>query len=411
MTRHGRIGGLPFLWAFLIFVAGSTFAMFASNTDWLGSWRQAIDRGAGTVVITGPLLSGLVAGSYASLRRTTVRDLVIVSARRWQGWFGPAIRLWVAAVVSLCALLAVVTVRAQILDVPTPARQFLIVPVAVLVLGVHTLIGLTIGLRASPRVAALLAAGISFGLFLVSHSHLAPPSFTTGGVTGSMYGEQYRVGSVIALCVFAVASAAVLAPWVGWSERLVRVRWGVTVVAVACIVGLAQKTWPDIEARLEAGPVAFRCEQAVLEICLVRERPSDDFKDIATRLDALAEPLRAIGVEVPTRWKYGLYGQPVDLDRGVLFLSGDGELGGRVDDDDLLRSLVEPADCARHPGGTEPASVYGSRALIQGWLATRNGLPAMLTFRPTYPTEKAEAWVRTTYDQLRRCDLDAIRRP
>lgn len=180
MTRGGRVGGLSFGCAVLILAGGTALAMFTAPEGWLGSWRQAIDNGVGTVSITGPLASGLVAGSYSSLRGTTLADLVLVSARRWRGWFGLAVRIWAAAVVALLVLLVVLTVRARFLDVPTPPRQFLIVPLGVLVLGVHALIGLAIGLRAPPRVAAVLAAVTSFGFFVLSNSHLAPPSFNTG---------------------------------------------------------------------------------------------------------------------------------------------------------------------------------------------------------------------------------------
>ncbi|MCX6396795.1 MAG: hypothetical protein NTV23_09945 [Propionibacteriales bacterium] len=411
MRVAGRVGGLSFGWVVVILQVGTWFAISTAEPGWLGSWRQAIDNAVGTVSITGPLLAGLVAGSYASLRGTSLADLVQVSARPWRGWFGPALRLWAASVIGLVTLLAALTVRAQLLEVPTPPRQFLVVPLGLLVLGVHALVGLVLGLRASPRVAPVLAAGTSFGLFLLANSHLAPPSFITGGVTGSMYGEQYRLGSVLVLCVFAVASGAVLAPWAGCSKAFPWVRWMVTAASVAVIIGLAQKAWPDVESRLEAGPISFRCEQGTVEICVVRERPSKDLHELAARLETLAAPLRGLGLAVPTRWKYLLVGHRVDPGWGVLILEGRGARGGRVDDADLLRSLARPASCPEVPAEDEPPSVYVSRALVAGWLAQQNGMRAMVTFRPGYPAKKAEAWIRTTYDQLRRCDLDAIRRP
>lgn len=411
MRRRGRVGGLTFLPALLVLLIGSGIAMATSGTSWLGSWRQAVDNAMGTVVITGPLLSGLVAGTYSSLRRTALADLVASSGRPVRGWYGPAIRLWVAAVVSLGLVVTVVTVRASFLDVPVPPRQLVIVLPTVVTLAVHALIGIVIGLHVGPRVSAVLAAFISFGLFLLATNHLAPPCFMTGGVTGSMFGEQYRLSSVVALCSFAALSAAALAPWTLGTSRGFRSRWAVSLAAGTAFLALAQVAWPDLETRLEPTAISYRCAGSGPEVCVVSERAADDVGAVARRMRALASPLLAIGSPIPGRWTHGLYGQPAEAGSGVLILSSESESGGTVTDAELVRSLVEPAQCPQYPNGDEPGPVFGARVQILNWLVARSGLDPRSQFPPWIFSSESDRWVRTTYAQLRRCDLDEIRPP
>lgn len=410
MSRRGSIGGLSFFRAFLVLQVGTWFAMFTSADGWQTSWRQAVDNGVGTVEITGPLLAGLVAGTYAALRRTSFADLVLSSQRPRRGWFGPAARFVAAAALSLLVLLVVVTVLGWRHGVPLTPRAFVIVPVGLLVLVFHALLGLAIGVRAGPRVAAVLAAFVSFGLFLLAVNHLAPPSFVTGGVTGPMYGEQYRLGSVLLLCGFAVASVVAVSPWVTGSGQHWRRRAAVSGVAGIALVALAQLPCPDLESRLEPSTVTYQCGGSAPVICMVRDRPNGDLEDISRRLGDFAEPLRRVRAVLPETWRQDVHSQPVG-GTGRLSLSVPAELGGRPTDQELVRSLTMPTGCPAFSDGTEPEQSFYARNLLTTWIGFRNGLGETRKARPWFSSAASETWVRTTYAQLRRCELDAVHRP
>lgn len=398
--------------AVLVLQVGFWFAMVTSLEYWLGSWRGAIEQAAGAVEIAGPLLAGLAAQTYAGLRRTAIPDLVIASVRPTRGWLAPAFRLWIASVISLGMVMIAVTVRSRILDAPTPGRQFLIVPVCVLMLAVHALIGMVIGLRAGPRVAGVLAAFTSFCLFLLATEHLAPPSFITGGATGGMIGEQYRWAAVIALCGFAAASALAVAPWVLWTTQWARQRWLISIVAGLCIAGLGHVTWPDVEGRLEpAALVPYRCGGAVPQVCAPTERVADDLGRISRRLGELATPLRDAGALLPAKWSWMIPGRR-PLDGGSLLISVEAELGGRVGDKELIRSLIDPAACPEYTSNREPTESFSARVLLLNWISIRNGFGrSSKKLAAVLEAENFEGWVRTTYAQLRTCDLDAVRKP
>lgn len=410
MSRRGSIGGLSFLRAFVVLQAGTWFAMSTSPDGWQTSWRQAVDNGVGTVEIIGPLLAGLVAGTYAALGRTSFADLVLSSERPRRGWFGPAAGFLVAAVLSLLVLLVVVTLLGWRHGVPLTTRAFVIVPVGLLVLVCHALLGMVIGVRASPRVAAVLAAFFSFGLFLLAVNHLAPPSFVTGGVTGPMYGEQYRLGSILLLCGFAVASAVAVLPWVTGSRQLWRRRATVSGVAGLALVALAQQSWPDLESRLESAAVSYQCGGSAPVICMVRDRPNGDLVETSRRMGAFADPLGRAGAVLPERWQQDVNNRPVD-GAGRLSLSVPTELGERPTDQELVRSLTMPAGCPAFADSTEPEQSFYARNLLTTWIGFRNGLGDTRKARPWFSSAASERWVRTTYSQLRRCDLDAVHRP
>lgn len=405
MRGPRRIGGLGWPVLLILFQAATWFSLFTSETSWLRSWRQAVDNAVGTIVIVGPLLAGLVAGTYAALRGSALGDLLVASAHPVRSWFAPAVRLWSVAVLSLVLAVGALSVRSAFYGVPMPSRQLVILMLGVIVLGVHGLVGVAIGLRGPPRAAPVLAAFISYGLFLLAGNHLAPPSFETGGVTGTMYGEQYRPGSVAALCVFGVLSGIVLLPWVG-AARPGRWAWAISAAAVVATIGLAQVTWPDTERRLEAAEIGYACGRDSPQVCVVDERPGDDLPRISWRLRELSAPLSSIGVDLPDRWRQDLFGHPKDRGSGRLII-GDRE----IRDQDLVRSLVEPAGCPQYPDGNEPAELFGARVQILNWLVFRNELDTRSTFPPWFSSTKSEAWVRDTYAQLKSCDLDAVRRP
>lgn len=408
MSRHGRVGGLRFPVAFAALTVSCWIGLLTSADGWWWSWRMAVDNAVGSVTIFGPVLAGLAASTYAGLRQGALADLTVGSVRPVRGWFGPAVRLWAAAVLALLGVLIVITVRARFLDVPTPPRQFVIVPLGILVLAVHTMIGMVLGLRVSPRAAPVLAAFVSFGLFLLAVSHLAPPSFVTGGVTGAMFGAQYRIGSVVVLCLFAVGSALVLVPWSGWTSRPVRVRWVASGAAAAALIGLAQVSWPDVESRLETAQIRYRCGSADPEVCFPEDRMSDDFEQVSDQLRRLSQPLVDAGAVMPARWVMRVYPDSFDPAAGDLSYSND--LRGLPDDDDLVQTLMRPALCTQYAPGMEPQHVFDGRVGILYWVRFHNGFGGVKD-RPWFHSADGRAWVKKTYGQLRRCDLDAVYRP
>ncbi|MGL5827443.1 MAG: hypothetical protein ACRCYU_21940 [Nocardioides sp.] len=398
--------------SFALMHCGSWFAMVVSNRTWVGSWKMALDWAAGSTIVVGPLLAGLVAVRYAEVHRTSLPELVASSVRPMRSWFGPALRLWLLALGSLGLLVVELTVLGWVRGLHVVPRQLLILVPCALVLAVHALVGMVTGSRMPGRYAAPLAAAAAFGLFLLSTLGLAPDVFATGGVTGSLAGEQYRLSAVVLL----TGSAALLlvalvllagAPGPRW---LSVARLGGAVGAGLVAFTVSATSALDIEGRLEPAAADYVCRGVEPQVCGLRDTPLF-VGDAAARMHQLSRPLVAVGVRLPDRWNQYTPGRPADRSAGGLSLSSDVVLGSHVPDLEIIRSLTTPATCVNVYDGSEPESSTNARLLLARWIAFRNGLGDTSKARAWFSAPESEQWVRKSYDHLTRCEFDELRRP
>lgn len=411
MSRVGSsVRGRLLLPGLLLQVA-SWFAMLVHGTQWRGSWMNAVDQAAGTVVIAGPVLAALVANEYAARRQTSLPELVSPSVHPFRGWYQPVIALWLLAVASLA--LVVVEAAALVLAAGPPlfARPLVVLPLCALLLAVHALLGLAIGLRLGPRLAGAVAGTASFGLFLLAVAHLAPAPFAFAGATGDLVGQAYRASTMLALGSVAAISLIAVAAVTGWTERVAQLRVAVSLGCLAVAMVLSHDGFADSSQTYHAVRVPFVCRGTAPQVCVPVEAPRS-LTAATARMHDLVAPLEAIGIPLPRRWTY-YWGQSDPPSGGVLGMLSNGVLSGRVSDEDVTRSLTKPAPCTRYLGGSEPVPSVSARDLLQDWIKVRNGRDDTFTDAPRawFASPASEAWVRTTYAQLRRCDLGAVRLP
>lgn len=413
MTRIGRSVGTRLTLPALVLQAGSWFAMLAHGASWRGDWMNAVDQAAGTVVITGPLLAAIVANEYARRDETSLPSLAVSSAHPLYAWYRPVTVLVLLAWVNQVVVVAQAAVLTRLVGVPVFARPLPVLVLSAVVLVCHALVGMAVGRRLPPRLAGAVAGSAAFGLFLLAVAHLAPAAFDLAAASGQLVGVRYRSSTLLALGSTALISALALAATTTWTGRSRRWRGGLAVAGVVAAMVLSNGGLVPVDSRYVAGPASLRCSGAAPVVCVAAEAPRA-LPAASRRMHRLAAPLVAAQVRLPSRWTY-YWGQRVFPAGGVLTMLSSRVLDARVLESDVVTSLATPALC---PGFfAEPSSdlerALEVRMLLEQWIGVRNGVRYGLTDAPRawFASPASEAWVRTTYAQLRRCDLAALRRP
>jgi hypothetical protein len=389
----------------------SWLAMLAHGRDWVGAWMNAVDEVAGSVVVVGPLLAGLTANVYAHRGRTSLPVLTVASAHPLRAWYAPAARFWGLAILNVVVLLGEAAVLVSAAGCPLSLSALVIVPVCCAVLACHVLLGMVIGLRLSPKLAGAVAGAVSFGGFLLAVAHLAPPAFVTGGVTGDLVGQQYRSSVVLTLALDAVLTVVALSAGTGWNTRWVQARAAAALVTIASAVLLGNGQVVDLDNRFVAVQAPFKCRGAAPSVCVPRDAPRS-LADASRRFHRLAGPLRTAGVDLPDRWDF-YWGQRVRPGSGVLSLDDGDVLRTRVADEEVISALATPARCAAFSSDLPVERAITVQLLLEHWIAVRNGRGFGDTRIPRswFSSQASEAWVRSTYAKLRRCDVGGLRFP
>jgi hypothetical protein len=404
VTRPGRTARVPLLAPAVLLHVASWLAVVAHGFDWVGSWMNAVDEVAGSVVIVGPLVAGLTANAYARLNQTALPELVVTSLHPVRGWYDTALRYWALSVVNLLVLLGEAVVLVRIAGPRVFAEALLIVPVCVLLLACHVVVGMVIGLRLGPRLAGAVAGVTSFGLFLLAVAQLAPRAFVVGGATDALVGQRYRASVQIALALVAFLTLAAVAVLSGWSSRWLRTR---TVLGLTAVAGamLFSSVGADLNDRLVAVQVPLRCRGEAPEVCVPADAPRS-LGSASRGMHRLARPLEDAGVDLPDRW-VDYWGQQPDPRVGLLSLLSRGELRKEVAPSDLIRSLTMPSTCVAYFDGRDHQQFSEVLLLLGHWIGFRNGLGRGSSQVPVawFGSKESEAWVRATYAKLRRCDL------
>jgi hypothetical protein len=409
VTRIGRSIGSSLVAPALLLHCAAWFAMLAHGDTWWGGWGFAVEQAAGSVVIVGPLLAALTANVYARRRETSLPLLVVSSLHPVRGWFAPAARLWLLAIANLLLLLAEIAVVVALAGPPLLVGSLLVLPFCVLMLGVHALIGMAIGLQLGPRLAGAVAGTVSFGLFMLTVANLAPAAFVTGGETADLVGTRYRLSVLTVLAITAIAIAVGVAATSWWPGPAARARLLVAITSFALATVLSQSDVVDLDRRFEPVQMSLRCGGSAPEVCVPADTPR--VLPAASRgMRRLIGPLRAAGAQLPQRW-VDYWGQRPDPRVGMLALRSGAELGTRVAEADLVRSLTMPATCAGYFDDRDTQRSLDVRLLLERWIAFRNQLGNTSGARPWFSSPESEEWVRSTYAKLRRCDLDGLRFP
>ncbi|WP_193611155.1 hypothetical protein [Nocardioides lijunqiniae] len=392
--------------------------VLSHGTDWLGSWKLALDRGTFSLTLVGPVAAGVACTAYVRLTTSGVEPLVQTARRPWWPWLRPALATWCLAAAAVLVTTLGVTVAAQAAgSAPFPRTLWVLVP-ALCVLAAQVAVGVLLGGLGRRRWLAPVAAAATFGLGVLGAVGVIPEVFRTGGLTGSYAGETFDVATHLLQAGAALGIAAGLltlsdraAVWRSLGARAV-----VLVLVLgggACYVALGRGTHET--TRPLADP-ALVCRGQAPRVCLAREttRPLDD---LVRRMEQQAVALTEIGIELPPRWVQHRPGAPAGDGDGALELFVEEELAGEVSDETVARSLATPADCPAYRGDVPPPEAsFDTRRLLARWLLVHAGLlePGADDQDRAWlasGTDEQRPWVLGTYDRLRACRLDELRLP
>lgn len=381
--------------------------------DWSGSWKQALDTGAGATVFIGPVAAGAACLAYARLRSSAMDDIVLQSRHDWWRWLQPLVAVWALASLALVLVTIGTTSVASAHGVPaSPALSWVVVPACGLLAG-QAAIGAAIGHATARAWAAPAAVVLVFLLFLWTTVGPLPDFFDTGGSTGSLAGQTYRVWPTVATGVAGLALAG--AVLVLAHPRLFLARPARSVVALGLVTTWVAGWWftpgdgGERYAQVEDPPLA--CAGASPQVCVLADTPRP-LADLARKVDRQAEALRRIGVPLPRRFVES-YGPPSDAPDGVVVLL-DESSRRTVDEERATDTLVRPAACPADHADEPPLLAFDARRQLGRWLQVQAGLlepdaassdHAWLTGDP----EEQADWVRATYRLLAECRYDEIR--
>lgn len=401
--------------------------VLSRGTPWLGepSWTAA--RIAGSVIILGPVVAGLTAMDAARWNEehltATLRSLPRAAVARWHVVLANAL-VGIAALLLVQVAGYAANLAIGVGYVASPVSVALLVLGAAAVLLGSAAVGGLVGLLWGSVLAAPLAAAGLYGLALVALSLDVPALFAIFGGAGGMVGLRANPTAFGALLAFHVLlTVAVLAAY-ALRDGVVRRRTaGLVLVvgaagAVAVTAGLVVSD-PD-QVVVDDRPVTWACAGEGPRVCLPRESPRQ-LEWLAAEMHELAEPLAAAGASVPGTYRMEVPGQRRDLAEGSFAPLDTGRLTRpEGDPEEVAAYLSTPAPCAAYsdPSGPPPAIVHETREVLRVWLLVRNGLADPADFREAWfgrwiaaPVEEQRPWVRTTYEQLRSCELDRLEPP
>ena len=397
---------------FALLLAAGVVALVLGGVPWLGVWKMAIDWVAGAYVLIGPLSAGLVAWDMSRMRATRWDRVVCSTPRGLRGWLEPALTVWLIGVLADLVLAAAVTMVTLSQGSAFAPRQLAILASGASVYLLHVVIGALIGTCLPGPWAPPLAALLVLGLFVLGASSGLPELFRTGGVTGSLVGRAYDLGTLALYCAFAIPAALL----VGWATLRAVTQWRPPVlavlVAIGALVGSGIVVWGDPE-RYVYVPTAVTCVGAEPAVCMATEtrRPLDA---VAAELHRLAEPLVLAGATLPARWTQGVPGQAPPADSGVLIFLDAGEGASNADPRAVLVSLVNPGACPELREQVPPRHALAVQRALATWIEVHVGdrQPSSTSALGRWViTPAAEAWAVASFEKLRTCRLEGLSAP
>ncbi|RHW25812.1 hypothetical protein D0Z08_17370 [Nocardioides immobilis] len=389
------------------------------DLSWLGSWKKALDQGTFSITTLGPVAAGIACVVYVRLRRSGVPDLLSQARRPWLGWLAPALGVWALASAAVLLICALTTTAAWAAGAHTYPELFWVVPPALAVLGAEVSIGAMMGSRIGHYWAAPWAAVSVFTLFILSSVGVVPGVFRTGGTSGSLSAETFAIHPIAAQAVAALGLGVAVMALSHWDlfRTSSTVHRGMCAVLVAAAIPALFRLHSDSDERYVSSSVEYECRDGQPTVCMLEEttRPLDD---LAARMQRLAGPLVAAGVALPARFVQKLPGDS-NLDEGSVRLFADEELGATVTDETAARSLAQPADCPAYSSDSPedlPEVVFTIDRVLTHWILVQDGQASAPTEGGladwwALPAEDQHPWVRTTYDALSDCRLNALRLP
>jgi hypothetical protein len=390
--------------------------LFSDGLFWAGSWRQAVDWGTGSVILGGPLAAGLAAWQYARMRQADFAEFASASRRGLAAWLAPGLLVWIQAsmVVVLCTLVAAATTIS--LGVPSHWADLGIVPQALVVLAADVALGASLGVVTARPWVAPPAVVMTYILGVASGWGLLPGIFDTGGVTGSLAGEEFNP-RVIFLQGLAALGIAAAAGWAVLSPLTVRSRWTAVSLVIPMLAGAAAYVQLGDTGheryRYTTEPISYECAGDSPEVCLVRETPRP-LKAMEREFARQAAILESLGFKIPDRFLQSVPGITYQSDVGVILFYDNDEGKAEADPYSVSRSLGIPHDCHEYSSDIPNENALNVSMVVMAWIADRTGTnrvdPDSRTGR-WMASDEGLAWTRRAYRKLSSCNFDGISAP
>jgi hypothetical protein len=398
-------------------VAVGLVPVLSRGTDWLGSWKMALDAGTFSLTLIGPVAAGIACATYVRFATSGVEPLVRTGPRPWWPWLRPALTIGGLAAVAMLGITLAVTTAARLAGaVPYYDTVWVVVP-ALCVLGAQVSVGVLLGGVGRRVWLAPVAAAVTFSLGILGAVGVMPEIFRIGGLGVSYAGETFDAAT---LGLQSGAALGIASALLVLSNRRVVAATSTARAAVSVLVLLGAVCYAVLgngyhdRYRTVSDPELV-CRGDSVRVCMAREttRPLDD---LVERMERLAGPLRELGLELPARYVQPQVARDLTEADGGLHLVGQ-ELEATVSDESAAASLATPARCAAYSADiAPPEAAFDARRLLARWLLLRAGLLQPRT--DDYDREWLESgldaqrpWVTTTYEQLRSCDVEALRLP
>lgn len=316
--------------------------VLSRGTDWLGSWKMALDAGTFSLTLIGPVAAGLACATYVRLVGSGVEPLVTTGPHAWWSWLRPALAVWGLAAVAVLVITVGVTTAARLAGAaPYYDTAWVVVP-ALCVLAAQVSVGVLLGGVGRRVWLAPVAAVATFSLGVLGAVGVMPEIFRTGGLGVTYAGETFD-GTTLALQTGAALGVA--AGLLLLSNRRVVARSVAARVLVAFAVLLGAGCYAVLgngvhdRYRALADPELV-CRGDAVSVCMAREttRPLDD---LVQRMDRQAVALRELGLDLPARYVQPQAAHDPAPTDGSLYLL-DQELEATVSDELVALSLSVP---------------------------------------------------------------------
>lgn len=384
----------------------------AHGTPWLGEWNWTLDFAVGCSVLTGPVVASLAAWIASSERRRAA-----INDSTPNGWLVPGRAAIAATAVGLGAfLLGLVCSLVATLSVthggPLTAWLLLLVPCLLLF---YAAVGAVIGHQLPFLIVVVVIAPATFLLGNLGILGIGPNVLRQGPTTGSLAGLTWDAEVVTAQAAVLVGAALTLLLAQGmivrrvWREPVL----GVAAVGSLLVGGLVSLSTHGDESFLVSDERATACADTRPRVCVA---PSNRraLRPVSSALTSAARLLSGTGATIPAEYRQGLPRDRGWEGAGVFALPAAANVT-TVDAFQAAHMITMPESCAAWYGDHPPAqAAYEAQELIATWImrAAGEAAPAFTSeadawLRSTSPQEQSQ-WIRTTYEHLRTCTLNAI---
>lgn len=401
----------------VVLIAAGLVPVLSRGADWVGSWKMALDWGTFSLTLLGPAASGMACAAYVRLTTSGVDRIVLTGPRPSSTWLRPALAVWCLGAAATVLICLGVTAAATVAGARAYPMSYWVIAPTLCVLAAQVAVGVALGGIGRRRWLVPVAAATTFGLGILTAIGVISIVFRTGG-SGDMAGETFDRATLVLQGGAALGLAAALVAVSNTEVLLVSrlARWSLPALAAAGLVAYLSLGSDSDDRYVATSDVSYVCQGEGPEVCLAEEttRPLDD---LAARVDRQAHVLRQVGVRLPLRFVQLTPAQDADASEGVVSLLGEEALSASVTDETAARVLTTPRLCPQYIADVgPPPALFAARALLERWLLVRSHVEQLDDDVPPaawlrLDLDQQAPWVRETYDQLRRCDINHVRLP